>query len=256
MERYLMWSGGKDSTASLILCHENGIHLDGIIFSEVMFDHSRNISAENPNFIKWVYETAIPKIEKMGYKVIVLRSKHDYVSLFNKYHTRSKINENGKTKWGFVLSGKCYLNGYCKTKPIKEFLKAHKDCEQIVGIAHDEPTRLENAIKRGQRSILAEMGIVENDTYEICKKYDLLNPTYQEKTRGGCWFCPNQNIKDLYLLRKQFPNLWQELVNLSETENLCNYGFKWGKTIKQIEAEIDQYEQNLSIEQNQMTIFE
>lgn len=52
MERYLSWSGGKDSSASIIIAHEKGIHLDGIIFSEVMFDRSRNISGENPKQIK------------------------------------------------------------------------------------------------------------------------------------------------------------------------------------------------------------
>ena len=61
MERYLSWSGGKDSSASIIIAHEKGIHLDGIIFSEVMFDRSRNISGENPKQIKWVYETALSK---------------------------------------------------------------------------------------------------------------------------------------------------------------------------------------------------
>lgn len=60
MKTYLSWSGGKDSSASIILCHEQGIPLDGVIFSEVMFDLSRNISGENPEHIKWVYETAIP----------------------------------------------------------------------------------------------------------------------------------------------------------------------------------------------------
>ena len=63
MKRYLSWSGGKDSTASIIICYENGIHLDGIIMSEVMFDHSRNISGENPKHIEWVYNVAIPIIE-------------------------------------------------------------------------------------------------------------------------------------------------------------------------------------------------
>ena len=55
MKTYLSWSGGKDSSASIILCHEQGIPLDGVIFSEVMFDLSRNISGENPEHIKWVY---------------------------------------------------------------------------------------------------------------------------------------------------------------------------------------------------------
>ena len=175
----------------------------------------------------------------MGYKVIVLRSKHDYVSLFNKYHTRSKINENGKTKWGFVLSGKCYLNGYCKTKPIKEFLKAHNGCEQIVGIAYDEPTRLENAIKRGQRSILAEMGIVESGTYGICRKYDLLNPTYQEKTRGGCWFCPKQSLKQLKWLYREHKDLWNILRSMEKDSHNT---FRPDYTLKQLE-QIFKYEQ-------------
>lgn len=73
MKRFISWSGGKDSTASIIICHEQGIPIDGVVMSEVMFDHSRNISGEHPEHIKWVYEVAIPKIERdFGYKVIVL----------------------------------------------------------------------------------------------------------------------------------------------------------------------------------------
>ena len=73
LPRYIAWSGGKDSTASIIVCHENGIKVDGVVMSEVMFDHSRNISGENPRHIQWVYNVAIPIIEKVfGYKVIVL----------------------------------------------------------------------------------------------------------------------------------------------------------------------------------------
>lgn len=41
MKRYISWSGGKDSTATIILCHELGIPVDEIIFCEVMFDHSK-----------------------------------------------------------------------------------------------------------------------------------------------------------------------------------------------------------------------
>lgn len=45
--RYIAsWSGGKDSTASIILAHEHNEPLDLIIFSEVMFDE--NISGELP----------------------------------------------------------------------------------------------------------------------------------------------------------------------------------------------------------------
>ena len=54
MKTFLSWSGGKDSSASIALCYENGIQLDGVIFSEVMFDNTRGISGENPDHIAFV----------------------------------------------------------------------------------------------------------------------------------------------------------------------------------------------------------
>ncbi len=61
------WSGGKDSTASIILAHEHGEPLDLIIFSEVMFD--KEISGEPPEQIDFIKNTAIPVFESWGYKV-------------------------------------------------------------------------------------------------------------------------------------------------------------------------------------------
>ena len=258
MKRYLMWSGGKDSTASIILCYEKGIHLDGVIFSEVMFDHKRNISAENPKFIKWVYDVAIPKIKEMGYDVIVIRSDKDYLHYFHKMYEKSKKGRNG-LKYGFPVSGGCWVNSCLKFSGVKKWETQQKKIggfEEIVGIAYDEPKRYENALKRGQRSVLVEYEIVEKDTFAICEKYGLLNPTYADRSRGGCWFCPNASIKELSQLRKEYPNLWNEIVELSKTENLYFYGFKFGKTVEQVEQEMNQYEQNLNIDKNQMSIFE
>lgn len=75
-------SFGKDSIATILLALENNEPLDRVVFSEVMFDHSRNISGEIPEHIEWVYSTAIPKLEQMGVKVDVVRAKKDYKSFF------------------------------------------------------------------------------------------------------------------------------------------------------------------------------
>ena len=66
MKTLISWSGGKDSTATIILAHELGIKVDEIIFSEVMYDRIRGISGELPEFINWVKNVAIPKIETWG----------------------------------------------------------------------------------------------------------------------------------------------------------------------------------------------
>ncbi len=136
MKRYLSWSGGKDSSASIIVCYEHGIPLDGIVFCEVMFDRSRNISGENPKHIKWIYDTAIPIIERMGYKVNVLRAETDYVTLFNR-RVGSRSKWSG-LKYGYVIPGRCTANDRLKIKPIKDFRRSVGDHEEIIGIAADE----------------------------------------------------------------------------------------------------------------------
>ncbi len=53
-------SFGKDSMATILLALENGEPLDRVVFVEVMFDHKRNISAEDPEHIEWVHKVPSP----------------------------------------------------------------------------------------------------------------------------------------------------------------------------------------------------
>lgn len=249
MKTYLYWSGGKDSTASIILCYEKGIPLDGIVMSEVMFDHSRNISGEHPKHIDWVYNVAIPIIENVfGYKVIILKDNMDYVQLYNKKLTRSKKEErNGKLK-GWFIAGRCDGNSQLKMRPIKKFNKSIKeDFQQIVGIAYDEPKRLEKLKGTNKISVLAEYRINESMTYDICKKYNLLSPMYEEQSRGGCWFCPNNKIKYFAQLKKEYPNLWDELVKLNENKNTVSRYFNYQYTFEQVEWKIELLNSQVSI---------
>lgn len=75
-------SFGKDSIATILLALENNEPLDRVVFAEVMFDHERGISGEIPEHIEWIYNTAIPKLEQMGVKVDVVKSKKDYIHFF------------------------------------------------------------------------------------------------------------------------------------------------------------------------------
>lgn len=76
-------SFGKDSLATILLALENNEPLDRVVFAEVMFDHERGISGEIPEHIEWVYNSAIPKLESMGVKVDVVKSKKDYIHFFH-----------------------------------------------------------------------------------------------------------------------------------------------------------------------------
>lgn len=150
MKRYYCWSGGKDSSASIIVGNEMGLDCDGVIMSEVMFSHKENISGENPKHIEWVYNEAIPIIEKMGYKVIIVKAKKDFLDYF--YLVRGERSKYTGKLAGFPLvgRGKCEIKKPLKLRPMQEFFKGVGECEQIVGICADEKERLLSLAGGGQ----------------------------------------------------------------------------------------------------------
>lgn len=81
-----------------------------------------------------------------------------------------------------------------------------------LGIAADEPKRLERLDGKTKVSPLAAIGWTEADCRSWCERNGLLSPIYTTATRGGCWFCHNQSIGQLRLLRKNYPDLWALLL--------------------------------------------
>lgn len=242
-------SFGKDSLAQIILAYENKEPLDLIIYSEVMFDNKNNISGEVPEHRDFIYNIAIPKIEKeFGYKVLVVRSELDFLSEFHRVITRGK--HKGMIR-AFPIGCKCCINRDCKMPPIRKFYKTIKDdYKQYVGIAIDEPKRLETLHKDKRKvSLLEKYGYTEQMAKELCEKYGLLSPIYSFTKRNGCWFCPNQRNCELNWLYKNHKELFVKLVELQKTPNKASE--KWNRqfTITQI------YEQ-LVLRNSQMSIFD
>lgn len=83
---------------------------------------------------------------------------------------------------------------------------------QYLGIAADEPERIERHTKPGFVLPLVKIGWTEADCRKWCEENDLLSPIYTTASRGGCWFCHNQSVDQLRLLRKTYPDLWALLL--------------------------------------------
>lgn len=111
---------------------------------------------------------------------------------------------------------------YCTGELKQDVLKFSESAKQqganknsvvsYIGIAIDEPKRLARLDGISKVSPLAAIGWTEADCYRICEENDLLSPIYTTATRGGCWFCHNQGIDQLRLLRKNYPDLWALLL--------------------------------------------
>lgn len=251
MKYIASWSGGKDSTASIILAHEHNESLDLIIFSEVMFDE--NTSGELPEHIDFIKNKAIPKFEEWGYEVKILHSNKTYLDCFYQVQRRSRIPERIGKRWGFPMTGKCMINSQCKIWQIKKFWKEIKEpFIQYIGIAVDEPTRMERIVNSGNKvSLLEKYGYTEKMAFELCEKYDLLSPIYDFVPRGGCWFCPNARYAELKYLRTNHRNLWDKLLELENEPDLI--GNMWSTLTK---TKIHDWEERFYWEEQQMTIFD
>lgn len=82
---------------------------------------------------------------------------------------------------------------------------------EYLGIAADEPKRFRQLNDR-KRAPLVEFGIDEDLCGLYCQYADMLSPTYETSCRDGCWFCHNQGVNQLRLLRRNYPDLWALLL--------------------------------------------
>lgn len=80
---------------------------------------------------------------------------------------------------------------------------------QYLGIAADEPKRIQRHTKPGILMPLVELGWDEAYCRSWCESRGLLSPIYSQATRGGGWFCHNQDLESLRRLYHEYPDLWQ-----------------------------------------------
>lgn len=236
------WSGGKDSTTTIILCHEHNIPLDTIIFSEVMFDKANNISGENPLHMDFIINTAKPLFESWGYEVLILRSETDYLENFYKIVERPiKHMENAGKFRGFPISRQCAIKRDCKERPIRQYFKSlDEEYIQYVGICATEPTRLDSMRRTSNKvSILEKFGYSDDMNRQKCLEYGLLSPAYDFSKRQGCWMCPNTKLAELRYVRENMPDAYNKFLQLESEYNLA--ASKWscyGCSLKDIEEQL------------------
>lgn len=238
-------SFGKDSLAQIIVGMQHGVPIDEVMYVEVMF--TDEISAEFPEHRNFIYNVAIPKLEKdFGLKTVVLRSEQ---TMWKDFHTLRVRGPNAGKLRGFPIPGLCSINRDCKLKPIRAYLKKQEDdVIQYVGIATDEPKRLVRLEGTNKVSLLAKYGVDEEKAKDICKAHGLLSPIYEITNRNGCFFCPNASIGELRHLYFNHRGLWTMLHQLQEVHGTSRRCFTKSKTIFDFEMKFRKEEDGRSSE--------
>lgn len=239
MKYILSLSFGKDSMALLIEILKRNLPLDYVIFCDIKFNSE--ISGEHPLMAEWIPKAEHILKDKFGIEVIHLTAKKNFTEQF--YTVKAKGNHNGR-RYGFPYTIGAWCNDRLKLQPISNFVKGiikeYGAVTEYIGIANDEPKRLERykqlETENHKYITLADLGITELQAMEICKENNLLSPKYNNSFRGGCWFCPKQSMWDLYQLYTTYPSYFNVL---EEMEIDSFNSFKPNKTIKEIREQFE-----------------
>ncbi len=199
-EHILSLSYGKDSLACLGAIEQLGWPLDRIVTVDVWATDT--IPADLPPMVEFKAHVDVTIKERWGIEVEHWRAKRSYQEVFYMICNGTNSHIAGKN-YGWPFQRGPWCNSRLKQHVLE---RLPRDAVQYIGIAADEPSRF-HTLSDAKRSPLVELGWSESDCRKWCEDNGLLSPIYTTATRGGCWFCHNQGVGQLRLLRCNYPDL-------------------------------------------------
>lgn len=217
MKHIVSFSGGKDSTAMLIMMLEKGIKIDEIIFIDTTMEFDE------------MY-THINKL-KTNLNIQITRLSFDF-----KYYMFDHEKRNGSK--GYAWCGRmCRWGTSMKKQLMAKYIKEKYDNKiiEFQGIAYDEPERIgkNNDKKWDVKYPLYDWGIEESEALQYCydKGYNW-NGLYKWLDRVSCWCCWNKNLKELKGMYFNKPDKW---IELKAYEKRIGIPFKQNYSLEELE---------------------
>lgn len=233
MKKIVSFSGGKDSTAMLLMMIERNMKIDEIIFCdtgeefEEMYRHIEKV------------ETFISR------PITRLNSSKSF-----EYYMLEHQKKNGDFGYGFPDFRNRWCTQVLKKSVISKYLRKYEsEIIEYHGIAADEPKRLQKNKEKNIVYPLYEWGISEKEALNYCYNQGFdWEGLYERFKRVSCWLCPLQSLKELKSLYMHYPHLWSRLKYL---QSKAFNRFRLDYTFEELEA---RFERELFFEKNQISI--
>lgn len=208
-------SFGKDSLAMLLRLIEENKPLDEVVFYDTGME------------FECIYKIR-DKVKKMlrehNIKFTELKPKEPFeYTMFEK---------EVKKRDGTIGKGYSWCGGRCRWGTTEKLKLIEKHCNgryEYVGIAYDEPNRLNKERKGYKLFPLVEWKMTEKDCLQYCydKGFNWNEDgveLYSILDRVSCWCCANKNLKELKNYYKHLPKYWNKLKELqSKTDRPMKY---------------------------------
>jgi len=203
-------SGGKDSSALLLMMAERKMPIDVILFCdtglefESLYDHLDKLEK-----YVGIPITRIKAEKSFEYYMFEHKPKTRYDTALSREYGADRVGN------GWPGPRMRWCTSRLKTDVIAAYLKPLRkqyDIVEYVGIAADEAHRVKD-----KNYPLVDWGVTEKQALEYCyaKGFDF-GGLYELFDRVSCWCCPLQGLKELRALRIHFPELWAQLKEWDE----------------------------------------
>ena len=241
-------SGGKDSTAMLLMLLERGEPIADIVFFDTgwefpqMYEH-----------LDWLENNTGRKITRLRPRlpVGVVTDKTPLDWMFSEF----PVVKRGTDQPHMIGRGwPASMRRWCTGRK-QESLRAHLlalthrsgfalPLKQCIGFAADEVQRLDGPTKKDgtyyvQRYPLMEWGVTEADALAYCQKRGYhWRGLYKHFSRVSCFCCPLQSLDDLRILRGVYPELWHRMRKMDDwlSENAKGRRFNHAPSVAALEA--------------------
>jgi len=240
MNNIISLSGGKDSTAMLLMMIERNEPIHSVIFFDTgwefpeMYVHL-DLLEKNTGVKIWKLHSCLPFEYWMTARPIVAR----------KGENKGKIHRIGN---GWPSMTRRWCTGK-KVSAIELFCRPIPNPISCVGYAADETKRSISNPGNLLRFPLQEYNITEAQALQYCydKGYNW-GGLYNHFSRVSCFCCPLQRIGELRTLRKHFPELWNKMLEMDKAQPGHNKGFMGYKTVHDLDGKFAEEERQMKFE--------
>lgn len=198
-------SFGKDSLAMLLLILEYNLPLDEVVF----YDTGMEFQA-----IYNIRDKVVDLLKSRNIKYTELKPAMPFRDRMYNY---THLSRKGEIKKGYGwCGGLCRWGTSEKTRAINNYCK---NSHQYIGIAIDEPKRLERLKGTNKSSPLADFHYTEAMALEYCHNkgfywFENHIELYTILDRVSCWCCRNKNLKELAEYKEHLPIYFEKLQDL------------------------------------------
>jgi len=243
MNQIVSLSGGKDSTAMLLMMLERKEPIHSVVFFDTGW--------EFPEMLVHIEKLKAFVWEKYQLKVWTIHPRLPFEYwMFGRPITAKKGPEKGKVHRignGWPSSYRRWCTSK-KVEAIQFFTKPIPDAVSCIGYAKDEEDRQFHDAKIQHRFPLIEYGVTEKDALRYCfdKGYNW-GGLYDVFHRVSCFCCPLQKLSELRKLRRSYPQLWTKMLEWDDMQPSHNQGFLDQKSVHNLENRFAEEDRQLKL---------